>query len=177
MGESSIGLGPDRHLVGVLIHGQLAGTDDRVLFRVHRAAQDRLDPGDDLVEGEGLGDVVVAADGEAGDLVLRVVLRGEEQDGGGVARGTQPLGHAEPVHVGEHDVEDDQVGLLLEDGRDRRGAVADCADGESGEAEARREQIADIGFVVDDENAGTISHALILCVPAECNLGVSRVRE
>jgi hypothetical protein len=51
---------------------------------VHRAAQDRLDARDDLVEAERLGDVVVAADGEAGDLVLGVVLRGEEEDGRGV---------------------------------------------------------------------------------------------
>src|SRR3712207_7669600 len=59
-----------------------SGADDRVLVRVHRAAQDRLDASDDLVEAERLRDVVVAADGEAGDLVLGVVFRGEEQDRG-----------------------------------------------------------------------------------------------
>ena len=65
----------------VLVHGELAGADDGLLVVLHRAAQDRLDAGDDLVEAERLGDVVVAADREAGDLVLGVVLGGEEQDG------------------------------------------------------------------------------------------------
>ncbi len=84
----------------------------------------------------GLVDVVVAADGEAGDLVLGVVLGGEEEDRRGVAGCAEPLGDAEPVHVGEHDVEDDEVRLLLEHRGDRLRAVADRADGESGEPQA-----------------------------------------
>ena len=70
----------------VLVHGELAGADDRVFVGLHGAAQDGLDAGDDLVEAERLGDVVVAADGETGDLVFGVVLRREEEDGRRVAR-------------------------------------------------------------------------------------------
>ena len=43
------------------------------------APQHRPDPGEDLVEAERLGHVVVAAQRQPGDLVLRGVARGEEQ--------------------------------------------------------------------------------------------------
>ncbi|OEI67493.1 Transcriptional regulator (modular protein) [Curtobacterium sp. ER1/6] len=152
----------DGDLVRVLVHRQLARADDGVLFVVHRATQDGLDARDDLVEGERLRDVVVTADREPGDLVLGVVLRGEEQDRRGVARRPEALGDAEAVHVGEHDVEDDQVGLLLEHGGDRLGTVADRADGEPGEAQRGREEVADVRFVVDDQDLGAIGHGPIL---------------
>ena len=42
--------------------------------------EDGVHPGDDLGEGEGLGHVVVAADGQAGHLVLDGVAGGEEED-------------------------------------------------------------------------------------------------
>ncbi|MBG9885105.1 hypothetical protein ABE10_00595 [Bacillus toyonensis] len=151
----------DEDVVRVLIHGQLAGADDRLLVGLHRAAQDRLGAGDDLVEAEGLGDVVVAAGVEPLDLVLRVVLRGEEEDRSGEAGAPKALGDAEPVHVGEHDVEDDEVGLLLEDGGDGGGAVGDGLHRESGEAQPRGQQVADVRFVVDDQDA-RFSHAPIM---------------
>jgi hypothetical protein len=44
------------------------------------AAQDRADARDELLEAEGLRDVVVAAARQAADLVLRRVARGEEDD-------------------------------------------------------------------------------------------------
>ena len=46
-----------------------------------RPAQDRVHPGDDLGEGERLGDVVVAADRQPLDLVGGIVPGGEEEDG------------------------------------------------------------------------------------------------
>ena len=166
VGQSSIGRVADEDLVGVLVHRELAGADDRVLVGLHRAAQDGLDAGDDLVEAERLGDVVVAADGEAGDLVLGVVLRREEQDRRGVAGAAEALGDAEAVHVGQHDVEDDQVGLLFEDRGDRLRTVADRAHGEAGEAEAGGEEVADVRLVVDDENAGSGVHGNSICASA-----------
>jgi hypothetical protein len=80
-------------------------------------------------------------------------------DGRGVAGAAEPLGDAEPVHVREHDVEDDEVWLLFEDRGDRLGSVADRAHGEAGETEAGGEEIADVRLVVDDENAGSCVHA------------------
>ena len=82
MGESSIDGPAAAHLVGVVVELQVINPDDGVVVEQRLgAAEDGPDPGHDLVEAEGLGDVVVAADGEAGDLVLGVVLRGQEQDG------------------------------------------------------------------------------------------------
>jgi hypothetical protein len=45
-----------------------------------RAAQDRLDAGDDLRRGRRLADVVVGAEPEAADLVGVAVPGAEEQD-------------------------------------------------------------------------------------------------
>src|SRR5699024_9279283 len=60
---------PAVHLVGVLVQAQVAH-HQRALHRGLRpavgATQHRPDPRDDLLETERLGDVVVAADGEAG---------------------------------------------------------------------------------------------------------------
>src|SRR5690606_12497203 len=163
------------HLAGVLIHRELAGADDGVFFVLHPAAQDRLDARDDLVEREGLGDVVVAADGETGDLVFRVVFRGEEQDGRRVAGCPQALGDAEAVHIGQHDVEDDEVGLLIEHRRDGLCAVADRAHGETGESQARGERVGDIGLVIDEADLGSVAHSAIICMFAVCALDRYRI--
>ena len=153
MGESSIEHVADQHVMSVLVHGELPGADDGFLVGLHRAPQDRLDAGDDLIEVERLGDAVVAAGVEALDLRLGLVLGGQEQDRCRVPGAAKALGDAEPVHVGQHDIEDDQVGLLFEDGRDRLGAVRDGTNLESGEPEARDEQVTDVRLVVDDEDA------------------------
>ena len=76
-------------------------------------SQDRVDPCDHLGQSERLGHVVVAADGEAGHLVLDRVAGGEEEDGALHAVRAEAAGDLEAVEVGEHDVEDDQVGRML----------------------------------------------------------------
>ena len=69
------------HLVGVLVHLDVGETQDpAVLVLGSHPTQDGVHPGHDLGEGERLGHVVVAADGEAGHLVLDGVAGGEEQD-------------------------------------------------------------------------------------------------
>ena len=75
-----------RDFVRVLVDDQVADAQEGIIFfGAHGAAQDSADAGDDLFESEGLGDVVVAADGQALDLVAHVVAGGEEEDGGGDA--------------------------------------------------------------------------------------------
>ena len=102
------------HLVRALVHLDVGEAQDAVVLGlVPDAAQDGVDPGDDLGQGERLGHVVVAADGQAGHLVLDGVAGGEEEDGHPDPVGPQPPGHLEPVEVGQHDVEDDQVGRVL----------------------------------------------------------------
>src|SRR5690606_10007366 len=76
------------------------------------AAQDRLDPGHEFGDVEGLGDVIVRAQLEAAYPVLGQAAGGEEDDrgvaGGGVT--SNPVESGEAVHPRHHDVEEDQVG-------------------------------------------------------------------
>ena len=118
------------------------------------AAQHGADAGDDLLEAERLGDVVVAADGEALDLVVDRVARRDEDDGQLTALLAQPAGHGEAVHVGEHDVEDAEVGLVVAGDLERLGAARGGGDVEPGVAQGRREELTDVGLVLDDEESG-----------------------
>ena len=87
------------------------------------AAQQGAHPGEQLVELERLGQVVVGAGIEPGDTIGRLGARREHQDRQAVALGTQHPAHREPVDVGHHHVEDRRVGMLLLDHGQRRGAV------------------------------------------------------
>ena len=68
-------------------------------------------PRQQLVEVEGLGEIVVGADFQALDLVLERVHGGQHQDRGVVAFMPQPLAHVIAVHVWQHQVEHDHVEL------------------------------------------------------------------
>ena len=73
------------------------------------AAQQRAQPGDQLVEGERLDEVVVSARLEARHPVRHRVARGEHQDRGPVALLAKAPAHLDPVeirhqHVQHHDV-------------------------------------------------------------------------
>lgn len=74
------------------------------------------DPGEELGEAEGLGDVVVGARVEPDDGVDLVRPRGEDQDRDRVALGAQPPGDLQAVHAGQPQVEYDQVHAALESG-------------------------------------------------------------
>ena len=133
----------------------LEGQHEAVLFGIAPgAAQDGPDARDDLLEAERLRDVVVAADGQALDLVVDGVAGRDEHDGQLAALFPQAAGDGEPVHVGEHDVEDAQVGVVGISHAQRLGAAGRGGDVEPGVAQRRREQFADVGLVLDDEQAG-----------------------
>ena len=117
------------------------------------ATQDHPQPGDDLFEAERLGDVVVAAERQTCDLVLQRVSGGQEQRGRVDAVGAQPAQHAEAVHAGHHHVEDHGVGPDLAGLVERGGAVGGGVHLEALELQAHREQLDDVGLVVDDEDA------------------------
>ena len=72
----------------------------------------RPDPGQQLVEPERLGEVVVRARIEPPHHVLRGVPGGEHQDRRVPALAPQLGGDLEPVLLGEHDVEQDDVVLV-----------------------------------------------------------------
>ena len=70
-----------------------------------------LDAGDDLARLAGFGDVVVRAAGEPDDRIHGVVAGGQEDDGD-VADRAQPAQDFESVGVGQHHVQQDEVGAL-----------------------------------------------------------------
>ena len=126
----------------------------RVVLLAPGAAQHRADPGDDLLEAEGLGHIVVPADGQPLDLVVEAVPGGDEDDRDVPAALAQLAGHREAVEVGEHDVEDDEVGIASGGEVERGGSVGGHRHLETGEPERGREQLTDVRLVLDDEQAG-----------------------
>ena len=68
--------------------------------------------GQQLVEPERLGEVVVRAGVEAADHVLHRVARGEHQDGRVAPLAAELRRHLEAVLLGQHDVEQDDVVLV-----------------------------------------------------------------
>ncbi len=152
-------------LVGDRVQAEVGDDQPAVLGGPAGPAQDGADPGDELLQAERLGDVVVRAGGEALHLVADTVLGGEEEHrqvvtgvpvgrpGYLAAAGAlaQLLDDGEAVEVGEHHVEHDQVGAFGGDQVERLGAAGGGGDAEAGEAQRGREQFADVGLVVHDE--------------------------
>jgi hypothetical protein len=64
----------------------------------------------DLVQAERLGDVVVGAQGQARDAVWDTVACRHENDGDRRAARPHPAHHLEPVAVGNHHVQQHEVG-------------------------------------------------------------------
>ena len=78
------------------------------LGRCLASAQARLHAGHQLAGPEGLGDVVLGAQGEADDLVGLLVLRREEDDGN-VPHLAHATAQLEAVDARHHDIHDGQV--------------------------------------------------------------------
>ena len=76
------------------------------------AAQLAADPGQDLHGDEGLGDVIVGAHIQAQNLILGLGLGSQENDGD-VGKFPDLSGGGDAVHLGHHDVQKDQVQILL----------------------------------------------------------------
>ena len=76
------------------------------------ALHQRVKASDELLEGERLRQVVVAAGREAGEPVGERVAGGEEDDGRRRSLRAERLHDVAPIRVGEADVDDQRVRLL-----------------------------------------------------------------
>ena len=114
------------------------------------AAEHGLDAGDQLLEAERLDEVVVAP-GEAPHGVLGAVAGGEEDDGGAPVLLAPAAADLEAVEVGQHDVEDDEVGVDLGDGGHGVPARGHGVDVEAGVAQRRFQHAAEVVLVVDQQ--------------------------
>ena len=143
-----------RHLVGVLVELEVGEPEDALVLGLRAGpAEDGVHPGDQLDQREGLRDVVVATDGEPGDLVLKRVTGGEEEHRDPEPVVAQAPGDLEAVEVGEHDVEHDQVGRPFLGRLEGAAAVGGLLDVEPLIAQRGRDRVDDRRFVVDDQDA------------------------
>ena len=101
--------------LGVTRHQRVPGRVEhrasvRRADRPRRTPEQRVQADAQLVEVERLGQVVVAARLEAGDLVVEPVAGGKEEHGGVDPGGPQRQAQVAPVGVGQPDVEHQHVG-------------------------------------------------------------------
>ena len=77
--------------------------------RAAAAPQQRLEPRQQLGEGEGLDQIIVAAGAQAFHAVVDRAERAEDQDGDADLGGAQRGDDGEPVHARQHAVDDQRV--------------------------------------------------------------------
>jgi hypothetical protein len=141
----------DRHLAGGEVdrHG---GVDVGLahLGRAAGAAQQRLDPREQLLAAERLDHVVVGAGLEPPHLVELAGARREHQDRhvGEVADAFERL---PAVHLGHSHVENDERRADGVQAAQRLAAAGRLADGVPGPLQQDADQVADVRFVVDDQ--------------------------
>ncbi len=117
------------------------------------AAEGGFDAGSEFARGEGFGDVVICADGEADDLVGLFGARSEEDDVD-VGFAAEVGEEFDAVHAWEHDVEDDEVGLEGAGRFEPRCAIGGGEDLVAFGLEVGLDEFDDAGFVVYDEDFG-----------------------
>src|SRR6266511_2495672 len=142
-----------RDLVRLLVQLQVGEGEPGRTRLAAGAPQHRADPRGQLLEAERLGDVVVAAEGQAADLVVGRVPGGQEHHGGtgtGVAQLPDDL---EAVQVGQHHVEHHEIRALLAGQLHRLGTVGRGGHRETGEAQGGGEQLEDVRIVLHHEQS------------------------
>jgi hypothetical protein len=116
-------------------------------------AQRGANAGDDLGHREGLGDVVVGAQGEAEHLVALLVLgRKDDHRRIGIV-GAHALDDLDAVELGQHHVEQDEVGLVRAEQLERLLAVVGADGAEALEPQVHLQPLQDRRVVLDDEHA------------------------
>jgi len=83
------------------------------------AAQDRPQPRQQFPRAERLGQIVIGTDFEPDDTVGLLTLGGQHQHRHIRIR-SYPAQHFKTIEIGQHDIEDDRVGLVAGDGGESR---------------------------------------------------------
>jgi hypothetical protein len=144
-----------RHDTALTIEDELARPQDRCLWRA-AAARHSMDSGNELLEVERLHEVVVRARVQAGNTVLDLVA-GRQHDDHQLWIGPHALGQLHAADSGQHQIEDDELGLeALQLGK-RLVTVLGDRDREALVAEADAQEVRNLRLVLDDENAQGIA--------------------
>ena len=112
----------------------------------------RLDPHDELVHGEGLGEVVVDTCGKAAELDLLLAPGRQHEDRQVGPRRPELLGDLDAVEVGQHDVEQDEGDVSCPGPLQSRRAVVDHLDLEALAPQVVGHHIGHGEVVFDDED-------------------------
>ena len=118
------------------------------------STQQRAKPRQQLRQVEGLDEVVVGADVEAGHAVVHRVARGEHQDRRRVAGASDATTDLESVDVGELQVEHDGVGRAQLNRLEGADAVLEQFDVVVLHPQGPSEGATNRGVVVDDRDVG-----------------------
>ena len=112
-------------------------------------------PQHQLPGAEGLGDVIVGAQLKAFDAV-QLLAAGRQHDDGRIVTAADAAAHFPPVHPGEHQVQNDQVGLRAPKRVQRVMAVGRRDDVETFPFQVRGDEAAHVLLVLDDEHFGVL---------------------
>src|SRR6266851_4771500 len=138
-------------LPGSRVHDEV-GVGQRLVTAVV-TAQHGANSGDQLVEGEWLGHVVIGTQVEGGHLVDNIVAGGQHDDGNVLGEPQLPA-HLEPVRSWQADVEQDDVGTMPGRGRQPGGAIHRSHHLEPLERQATLQEWEDFRIVVDQQHSG-----------------------
>ena len=165
LGRRLDALAVDDELKGIQVDDQLVKDQparlDLLLFPA-RAAEDRLDSGQQLLHLEGLRQIIVGALLQALHLVVRLALGGEHDDGG-LAVLPDGAQHAPAVHHGQHDIEQHQVRPHLPEQGHALAAVGGDLCMIAFLFQIHLDQLRDIGVVFHDEDRFCHKTLSLLC--------------
>src|SRR5262245_19510232 len=153
--------------------------DIRLRGEIARAADQRLDAREQLIEIEGLGEIVVGADAQAFDLVLERVHSGQHENRRVVSLLAQALADIVAVHIGQHQIEHDHVEFARLGEIDPRGSGGGNGDPVIFGAEPAVDEVGDPRLVFDQKNVhaatsgGDAGSATVTVVPSPKRLFTS----
>src|SRR5262245_31309155 len=169
--------GPAPHLAGAGVEREVGQPEDR-RGRAASAPKEDAHAREEFLEGERLAQVVVGAEIEARDLVAHGVPGREHEHGHAQAFLADRLEHAEPVALGQHDVEHDEIpGRAVDGTLDPGGSVAGDLDGMPFLLEALADEARDLSVVLDHQNPHRIpvlATRRALSMPERVNVLCSR---
>jgi len=144
----------DADLTGGGDNGDRACSEDftDIFFGGVGTPQDGFNSGDENGGAEGLGDVVIGADTKAYDDIGFLVLGGEQDDWdvGGCRGVFEFAGELDAGSIGQHDVEQDEVGLVGADTCHGLCGVFGGSDDVAFRAEVHSEQLEQVSLIVHD---------------------------
>src|SRR5262245_8362400 len=153
--------------------------DIRPRSEIARSADQRLNAGEQLIEIEGFGEIIVGADAQAFDLVLERVHGGQHQNGRVIALQAQALTDVIAVHVGQHQIQHDHVELSGLGEIDPLGSGGGDGDAVIFGAEPAIDEVGDPRLVFDQQDVhaapsgGEAGSATVTVVPSPKRLFIS----